>query len=566
MDYQVLALKYRPGNFDEVVGQAQVTDVLKGALEQDRIAKAYIFSGPRGCGKTSSARILAKALNCAKGPTPSPCGECESCQSIAKGSNLAVIEIDAASTGGVQDIRDMREEAALASIGGRYKIYILDEAHQISTAGNNALLKTLEEPPPNTVFILATTEPQKMLPTVHSRCQHYQFRLLSVDDIAHRLGNILKWEKIEVEADVLQAIARRADGSMRDGMTLMDQVLASCEGKLTLAQVTEILGLTSFDHLFSLTEAILARDGAAALRELHRILDGGLETREFALGLSRYFRNLLLIKLDPTLLEAEMIEEDRQRCCVYAESFQVEDLLYLSRIVGERADKIRYASQPRVLLETLVVEISRFESRILLSEILTRLRTLGGGQGTGSPTAGADSRNEQKRGEGSPRSAPVTRQTTGTGRRNPMPPPPEPAASPASTPQVDFKGDPGEVWGTLCQIIGNEQKSIGSFLERTRPGRLTEKKLIVYAENTFAMSMLDTSDNLLLLSNKFADLTGCKVEMCLELASSEEKPEPERISKEHVEDTRRTQDLKEYADNEVVGDLLKRFDGEIVED
>ncbi|MBN2170518.1 MAG: DNA polymerase III subunit gamma/tau, partial [Candidatus Krumholzibacteriota bacterium] len=366
MDYKVLALKYRPGRFAEMVGQDQVTTVLQGALQQGRIAQAYLFSGPRGCGKTTAARLLAKALNCAEGPAAEPCGTCDSCRSIAAGTSLAVVEVDAASNRGIDDIRRIREEAGYSSVGGRTKVYIIDEAHQITGDAANAFLKTLEEPPPGVVFVLATTEPQKIIPTIHSRCQRFAFRLLSVDEIVGRLAFIAEAEGLTAPREALLAVARRAEGSMRDGLTLFDQVLASVEGALTLDAVTEVLGLTRHDHYHALMEACRARDAAAALRELDRVLATGLAPREFALGLGRYLRDLLLLAADPALLAGELSPGDRERCLALAGEIPFEDLLYLTRLAGERADQIRYASQPRILLETLVVEIARVESRVLL--------------------------------------------------------------------------------------------------------------------------------------------------------------------------------------------------------
>ncbi len=581
MDYRVLALKYRPGTFEEIVGQDAVTSVLAGAIEQGRVAQAYLFSGPRGCGKTSSARILAKALNCEKGPTPTPCGECDSCKAISAGSSLAVIEIDAASTGGVDDIRGIREEAALGSIGGRYKVYILDEAHQISGAGANALLKTLEEPPAGTVFVLATTEAQKIIPTIHSRCQRFQFRLLSVTEIAGRLAEVCSREGIEVGDEVLRAIARRADGSMRDGITLLDQVLASSGEDLSLETVTGLLGLTRHDHYYALSEAWAAGDGAAALRALDDVLTGGLGPREFGLGLSRFFRDLLLLKLDPELAAGEMGEEDRRRCQELAGHWQVEDLLHLTRLAGERSDQIRYASQPRILLETLVVEIARFEKRVLLSELLGRLGALekgapagGGGGGDGAETP----RNP------APKSRPGS-SSSSEGRRGAAPaatPTPAPAAAPAPAPRLDASAGPDAVWGEFVRQVGRSMKSLGSFLEHARPGSLTEKHYGIVVENPFHLAMLDTPEHLQMMGETLSTLTGVKRQVMLELvatggapaaaeASAEASvqgraPAPERITSARAKDAQRQQALADHADSPLVQDLLKRFDGELLED
>jgi DNA polymerase III subunit gamma/tau len=595
LDYRVLALKYRPGRFEEIVGQDSVTSVLAGAIEQNRLAQAYLFSGPRGCGKTSSARILAKALNCEQGPTPSPCGDCESCRAITAGGSLAVIEIDAASTGGVDGIRAIREEAALGSIGGRYKVYILDEAHQISGAGANALLKTLEEPPPNTVFVLATTEPQKIIPTIHSRCQRFQFRLLSVGEIAGRLAHICGEEEIKVEEDVLLAIARRADGSMRDGITLLDQVLASASEDLSLPTVTALLGLTRHDHYYALSQAWGQADGAAALRALDEVLNDGLGPREFALGLARFFRDLLLIRLDPALTEGELGEEDRRRCEELAGQWQVEDLLHLTRLAGERSDQIRYASQPRILLETLVVEIARFESRVLLAELLSRLGAMERGE-TPPATSGnraTDSRTRRSGGEEPPRNAAPRKPAESrppSGKPETTPPPaPAPARSVSPAPAPALAPPPASenpapaaalaagtdsetIWREFVPQVARGMKSLGSFLEHARPGALGDKHYCIKVENPFHLAMLDTPEHLRLMGETLSSLIGASRQIRLELVSpgaSQEQAPPdtqERITKERADGAKREQALRDHSESPLVQDLLQRFDGEVLED
>ncbi|MBM4117703.1 DNA polymerase III subunit gamma/tau [bacterium] len=563
MDYRVLALKYRPTRFEEVVGQDAVTSVLAGAIAQGRLGQAYLFSGPRGCGKTTTARILAMALNCERGPTPTPCGECAACRAVVAGSSLAVIEIDAASTGGVEDIRNIREEAALGSIGGRYKIYILDEAHQITAAGANALLKTLEEPPPGTIFVLATTEPQKILPTIHSRCQRFGFRLLAQAEIAGRLADICAREGIAAPAETLAAIARRADGSLRDGLTLLDQALASGGGQLALDAVTAVLGLTRHDHFFALDAAWQAQDAGAALRALDAALAGGLSPREFALGLAAHLRDLLLLRVDPALLAGEIGEADRQRCTALAQHWQVEDLLALLRLVGERGDQIRYASQPRLLLDTLVVEIARFERRVLLSELLSRLKVgrpegeAGGGRaagGAGRETAGEGAGPEPDglRG-GAPAAA--ARPAPRAGAR----------PVPARAPILSEAADPAQLWGEFVGEVSRSMKSLGSFLEQARPGVLGEKHYSVVVQTPFQLAMLDTPEHLRLMGETLGKLTGRSRQIRLELAAAGAQA-PERISAGRAAEARREQALSDHAGDPLIQDLLQRFDGELLED
>ena len=578
MDYKVLALKYRPARFAEMVGQDQVTAVLQGALQQGRIAQAYLFSGPRGCGKTTAARLLAKALNCAEGPAAEPCGACDSCRAIAAGTSLAVVEVDAASNRGIDDIRRIREEAGYSSVGGRTKVYIIDEAHQITGDAANAFLKTLEEPPPGVVFVLATTEPQKIIPTIHSRCQRFAFRLLSVDEIAGRLTHIAESEGLAAPREALLAVARRAEGSMRDGLTLFDQVLASVEGDLTLDAVTAVLGLTRHDHYHALMEACRARDAAAALRELDRVLATGLAPREFALGLGRYLRDLLLLAVDPALLEGELGAEDRERCRALADAIPVEDLLYLTRLAGERADQIRFASQPRILLETLVVEIARVESRVLLGEVLARLKALGGEAAAGGVRTRGRRSAAPAGGSGAPGAGPPPGASETASEARPAASKRRRAAHPEGGARAEgdrVREDAGSAapatlgdipggWGDFVGRVSRRKKSLGSFLEQAKPGPVGEKHFTLLVGNPFHLSMLDTPEHLELMARQFRETYGAgrRIRVTLDQAA----PTGERVSRERARDARREQDLRDHADDGLVRDLLERFDGEILED
>jgi DNA polymerase-3 subunit gamma/tau len=586
VDYRVLALKYRPARFEDVVGQAAVTSVLAGAIAQGRLAHAYLFSGPRGCGKTTTARLLAMALNCEQGPTATPCGECAACRAVVNGTSLAVIEIDAASSGGVDQIREIRAAAALGSIGGRYKIYILDEAHQITKEGANALLKTLEEPPPGTLFVLATTEPQKIIATIHSRCQRFTFRLLDLDEIAGRLVWICEREGIAAAPAAIKAIARRADGSMRDGLTLLDQALAAAEGSLELADVMRILGLTRHDHYFALDEAWRAGDAGAALRALAAVLDGGLSPREFALGLGTHLRDLLLLRVEPSLLADALEAEERERCAAYAADWQVEDLLALLRLVGERADQIRYASQPRLLLDALVVEIACFERRVVLAELLGRLRggqpepeaQRGGGRRPAGPApagaaparrggaAGGSADDQRSGGSSAPAAGGVARNAAPATPPSAAPPAEAALAVRAAAPAAaTLPPEPALLWGEFVQEVSRNMKTLGSFLEQARPGVLGEKHYSIVVQTPFHLAMLDTPEHLRLMGDTLGKLVGRPRQIRLELATAGAAA-PERVSAERADEARRGQALSDHADSPLIQDLLQRFDGELLED
>ncbi|MCI0482817.1 MAG: DNA polymerase III subunit gamma/tau, partial [Candidatus Dadabacteria bacterium] len=275
MSYVVFARKYRPRDFDEIIGQSHITTTLKNAIARDRVAHAYLFAGPRGVGKTTTARILAKALNCEKGPTPKPCNKCSSCLEITSGSSLDILEIDGASNTGVDDIRSLRENARFTPAKGGFKVYIIDEVHMLSDSAFNALLKTLEEPPPHVKFIFATTHAHKVPPTILSRCQRFDFRRIPAKEILDNLKRIVKEEKISVSEDALGLIAKYGDGSMRDSQVILDQFVSFAQGKVGAEEVVKVLGIVDDEVLFALSAAISGKDPGAALDAVDRLVNEG---------------------------------------------------------------------------------------------------------------------------------------------------------------------------------------------------------------------------------------------------------------------------------------------------
>ncbi|AXI87513.1 DNA polymerase III subunit gamma and tau, partial [Streptomyces sp. ETH9427] len=311
MSSLALYRRYRPESFAEVIGQEHVTDPLQQALRNNRVNHAYLFSGPRGCGKTTSARILARCLNCEQGPTPTPCGTCQSCRDLARNGpgSIDVIEIDAASHGGVDDARDLREKAFFGPASSRYKIYIIDEAHMVTSAGFNALLKVVEEPPEHLKFIFATTEPEKVIGTIRSRTHHYPFRLVPPGTLREYLGEVCEKEGIAVEEGVLPLVVRAGAGSVRDSMSVMDQLLAGAgEEGVTYAMATSLLGYTDGSLLDSVVEAFATGDGAAAFEVVDRVIEGGNDPRRFVADLLERLRDLVILAAVPDAADKGLID------------------------------------------------------------------------------------------------------------------------------------------------------------------------------------------------------------------------------------------------------------------
>ncbi|MFF4712079.1 DNA polymerase III subunit gamma and tau [Streptomyces eurythermus] len=363
MSSLALYRRYRPETFAEVIGQEHVTDPLQQALRNNRVNHAYLFSGPRGCGKTTSARILARCLNCEQGPTPTPCGECQSCRDLARNGpgSIDVIEIDAASHGGVDDARELREKAFFGPASSRYKIYIIDEAHMVTSAGFNALLKVVEEPPEHLKFIFATTEPEKVIGTIRSRTHHYPFRLVPPGTLREYLGEVCQKEDIPVEDGVLPLVVRAGAGSVRDSMSVMDQLLAGAgEDGVTYAMATSLLGYTDGSLLDSVVEAFATGDGAAAFEVVDRVIEGGNDPRRFVADLLERLRDLVILAAVPDAVEKGLLDAPAdvlERMQAQAETFGAAELSRAADLVNEGLTEMRGATSPRLQLELICARV-----------------------------------------------------------------------------------------------------------------------------------------------------------------------------------------------------------------
>lgn len=377
MSYLVLARKWRPQGFDEVVGQRHITQTLKNAIISERVAHAFIFSGPRGVGKTTTARILAKAINCEKGPTPEPCRRCYSCQEIANGNSVDVIEIDGASNTSVEDVRELRENVKYAPSKGRAKIYIIDEVHMLSTSAFNALLKTLEEPPSHVIFIFATTEPHKIPATILSRCQHFEFRRIPQIEIVDRLRKITKEEGIAISDKGLVLIARAAEGSLRDALSLLDQVVAFGGQQIKEEDLIMILGMADQETLRAFSKAILLKDPGKAIMLLDNLVEKGQDLRQFSRDMTEHFRNLIMIKISekPEGL-IDLPKEDIAEMKSEVTDVTLEDLEMLFNLFLRLEGDIRISTTPRFLLEMALVKAAQIKNIQPLGKILERIANL----------------------------------------------------------------------------------------------------------------------------------------------------------------------------------------------
>jgi DNA polymerase-3 subunit gamma/tau len=395
LSYQVLALKYRPTSFDEVVGQTTVTRTLRNAIERGKIGHAFLLSGARGVGKTTTARILAKALNCSKaeGPTANPCSTrtdadrakaCESCREIADGRSLDVQEIDGASNTGIDSIRELREMTRYSPARDRFKVWIIDEVHQISGAAFNALLKTLEEPPPRVKFIFATTEYHKIPETILSRCQQYDFRMIPARDLQQHLRNVAVQEKIRVSDAALALIARAAEGSVRDSLSLFDQVLAFTGEDVKDDEVAGLLGLVDRELLYRASHAIVEGDSLGILELVESLADYGADYRNFLRELLLHLREILLVKLAPSgsPLVAAILPEEAERLRALAEALSEEDLLRGLDVLPRAEGELRHTSDPRVALDLVLLKLVQMRRLLPFAELVARVERLAGGAPT----------------------------------------------------------------------------------------------------------------------------------------------------------------------------------------
>ena len=552
MSYLVLARKWRPQRFEEVVGQQHITKTLQNAISQKRVAHAFLFTGARGVGKTSTARILAKALNCEKGPQISPCNQCANCQEITHGTSMDVIEIDGASNRGIDEIRELRENVRYTPAKSRYKIYIIDEVHMLTKEAFNALLKTLEEPPPHIIFIFATTEPHKVPATILSRCQRYDFKRIPFKEVTGSLKRIVEEEKIQISQRGLLSIARESEGSLRDAQSLLDQVIAYAGETIRDEDIAEVLGLIDRKILSDTIEALAGRDVERCLEVVEHVYHFGYDLQQFCREVLRYLRNLILIKVSqhPEGL-MELHEEELELVKKQAGKFQLDQLSYLFSLLLKGEQEIAQSIFPRIMLEMTLIRMATLRPVLPIDEVLKKLEALenkqplrGGGGEKPSPASG----------RGIEETPPKTQERTSEQKIS---------EKKEHLKKEEFGGIPPgtweETWRGLVDFTRAKNPILGSFLALGNLVQLTEEKIeIGFERDSFHYERMLEKENRSQLESICQEYLRRKTKVVVSPLNQEVVAKG-RVAF-HDEET-----IRSESDNPLIQEALRLFNGKIVE-
>ncbi len=533
MAYQVLALKYRPLIFEEVIAQEHITKTLARAVETGRVAHGYLFAGPRGTGKTTTARILAKALNCVEGPTPTPCNKCPICREIMAGSSLDVLEIDAASNTGVDDVRTLRENIRYLPTSGKKRIFIIDEVHRLSGSAFDALLKTLEEPPDHAVFIFATTEPHKVPQTILSRTQRYDFRRIKTTELVAHMKKLAELEKIEVEEEALYLMARKGEGSVRDALSLFDQMIVLSEGKITREVTAQTLGIVDRRLFVKLLGIIAAGKTEPVFELVGSLFDSGADITEFVNDFIDYLRNLLVQKSasDPDIF-LDVSAREKEALVTQTAYFTEADILRMIQILSELLSELKRGYDQRIFLEICLVRLTRMESSITLQEVIERLNRLAtaasGGQPPGTSSAPRSLFNNVK-----PASPPSKSDSsgypaaTGADFHHPAPPPATDqgdmtleSGKPLNLPKVQMN------WKKFLDSLKNRSQMLASMLAMAQVRSVVDNKITVaFSANAGTNKQVaEKSDNYTIITDTLREFFKLPVRVEFILLEDEQIP------------------------------------------
>jgi DNA polymerase-3 subunit gamma/tau len=516
--YLVLARKWRPQSFEDVVGQEHITRTLQNSIESGRIGHAFLFIGSRGIGKTTTARILAKALNCesADKPTPNPCGTCDNCRTIAAGTSIDVLEIDGASNNSVEDVRQIRENVRLVPSRSRFKIYVIDEVHQLSAFAFNALLKTLEEPPEHAVFILATTEAHKVPATIVSRCQRYDFRRVKLDGIRKLLRQILDAEKIKCSDEALYAIARAADGGIRDAESILEQLISYCDDEITFQDVFDVLGLVDWKILQRLCSAMIEKDIPAQLRIVEEIVANGKDLSQFVQDILQYFRNLLVCKSADARSLIALPDDEIAVMSEMAAKFTLTDLIRMVEQFAELAKDFDSQLAQRIALESLLIRISKVSIEVSVDAVLEKLAALGVGgiprPPSPPPSGGAHASKATKSGAAAAQAAPSA---GGSGKPDPK------GGRKITVTEENMR----RAWAQVAQVAGERSLNLGVNLGQAVPIALRGDTIVIRFAEQFARSksVVSRPDNIEALNAVLREVTRNVVQCEIDAEHHEEE-------------------------------------------
>jgi DNA polymerase III subunit gamma/tau len=546
MSYQVLARKWRPQVFEDVVGQGHITRTLQNAITTNRLAHAFLFSGPRGVGKTTTARILAKALNCSEGPTPVPCGKCNSCLETTAGNAVDVIEIDGASNRGIEHIRELREAVKYAPVAGKYKVYVIDEVHMLTNEAFNALLKTLEEPPPHVIFIFATTEPQKIPATIHSRCQRYGFKRISLSEITGRLRLIADSEKIVISDQGLSMIARASEGSMRDSQSLLDQAVSYSGMEIKDEDLQTTLGAIAQSALLKFTASLLQRDAAALLNQVDVLMEQGHDMRQFLSGVVEHVRNLMVVMIAKEPGQSiELSTDDIDAIKQQASGTDMDRLILLFDSLSKTLDDMRWSPHQRFTIEIGLVKACSLSPLKPLTDVLAQMKEL--------EARIASSPGNRSSAPIIPKSSIVREQ------RAEFISPPSTSASPG--PPANAPEGHVALWSEVMNSIKTRKPGLASFLEGSRIVELSPAEMVINVKAGFQVEQVEKQENREILEQATEGILKRKIRV---------KVLPMALSHSVVPGTSGTaknnaKNIKSPEPDPLVQDVLKVFDGHIVE-
>jgi len=548
MSYIAFARKWRPQKFDEVVGQEHITTTLKNAIDMDRIAHAYIFTGPKGIGKTSTARILAKALNCVKGPASTPCNKCVTCKEITTGNSMDVLEIDGASNRGIDEIRNLRENIKFMPGSGKFKIYIIDEVHMLTQEAFNALLKTLEEPPKHVKFIFATTMPQKVLPTILSRCQRFDFKMISEAKIVEKLSSIAREEKINIEEEALFTIAKVADSSLRDAESILDQLVNLYREKISSDDVTKLLGIATQNMIFDFVNNVRDHDTAKVIKLINNLANEGKDISKFTIDLCEHLRDMLIVKIDANNQDLlSLPQKYKKKVNKQAKDFSQAELFYMINILLNTYSKMRYISIPKIPLEIAAVKLTQRDKIIELDNILNKfdeLRKTISSNSTSYKNISSVDKNPSYQSQDNP--ADKIKDSKTLRKRE----------EESFNDEVFFELSKfKEIWPEIINKVKTKRMSLGTYLNEAKLIDIKNNKIILgfYPELKFHMEVLEERKN----KKYIEDILKQNFKHDFIIKFKKIAKSKKKIKEENVEE-------KSVLNNEIIKSAIEIFNGKIV--